>query len=117
MDSIEQRIERLEYYHKLMMGLVENEQWPFHHLIMNRQLTEEEVRELFHMCEDLTEEYKRQKAEGFVGFTPLLQTFKQLLNPKLSSLEVMDALQKEQLYVPLMTALRQAVIDDAYISG
>ncbi len=115
MDTVEQRIERLEYYQKLMIGLVETERWPFHHLVMKRQLSETEVGALFQMCEELTEEYKKQKAEGFVGFSPLLHTFKQLLNPKLSSLEVIDALYHEQLYMPLMTTLRQEMIDETYI--
>jgi hypothetical protein len=112
MESIEQRLERLEYYHKLMIELVESEKWPFHHLVMKRHLTEGEVVELFRVCEVLTEEYKTQKAEGFVGFSPLLHTFKQLLNPKLTLIEVIEALHQERLFFPLMTVLRQAMVDE-----
>jgi hypothetical protein len=112
MESIEQRLERLEYYHKLMVELVESEKWPFHQLVMKRQLTEVEVMELFGVCEELTEEYKRQKAEGFVGFSPLLHTFKHRLNPKLALIEVIEALHQERLFLPLMTVLRQTMIDE-----
>lgn len=112
MESIEQRLERLEYYQKLMIDLVEGSKWPFHHLVMSRQLTEQEVNELFQLCENLTAQYKKQKAEGFISFTPLLHTFKQYLNPKLSSLEVIVAMEDEHLYVPLMTALKNAMIDE-----
>lgn len=112
MDSVERRIERLEYYQRLMIGLVEIQRWPFHHLVMNKQLTEEEVTVLFQLCEELTEEYKKQKAEGFVGFSPLLRTFKQYLNPKLSSHEVINSLYQEGLYLPLMTVLHQAMTDE-----
>jgi hypothetical protein len=111
-EPIEQRLERLEYYHKLMIELVETSKWPFHHLVMVKQLSEYEVRELFALCEALMDEYKTQKAEGFVSFVPLLHTFKQSLNPKLSALEVIQALNQENLFVPLMTVLKQAIMDE-----
>ncbi|MBM6617210.1 DUF1878 family protein [Bacillus suaedaesalsae] len=112
MESIEQRLERLEYYQKLMIDLVEKAKWPFHQLIMVRQLTEHEVNELFQLCENLTHEYKQQKAEGFISFSPLLHIFKQYLNPKLSCLEVIIAMEQEQLYLPLMNALKNAMMDE-----
>jgi hypothetical protein len=111
-EPIEQRLERLEYYQKLMIELVETSKWPFHHLVMVRQLTESDVRELFGLCENLMDEYKIQKAEGFVSFFPLLDTFKHSLNPKLSALEVIHALDQENLFVPLMTVLKQAIMNE-----
>jgi hypothetical protein len=111
LETIEKRIERLEYYQKLMLELVDLEKWPLHHLVMKRQLNEEEVEELFYLCEELTEEYKSQKAEGFVGFTPLLQDFIERLNGKLSPLETIEALYKEQLYLPLMTTFKNTIIE------
>ncbi|MBM7659927.1 hypothetical protein JOC85_000694 [Bacillus mesophilus] len=111
METIEKRIERLEYYQKLMLELVDLESWPLHHLVMKRKLSEEEVEELFYLCEELTVEYKNQKAEGFVGFTPLLQDFIGRLNEKLSPLETIEALHKEQLYQPLMLILKHTIIE------
>ncbi|KAA0547525.1 DUF1878 family protein [Bacillus sp. BGMRC 2118] len=111
-ESIEKRLERLEYYQKLMMDFVEHDKWPFHQLIMVRQLTEHEVNELFQLCESLTSEYKQQKAEGFISFTPLLHTFKQYLNPKLSSLEVITAMEQEKLFLPLMHVLKNAIMEE-----
>jgi hypothetical protein len=111
-EPIEQRIERLEYYHKLMIELVESSKWPFHYLVMAKKLTEIEVGELFELCEELTEEYKQQKTEGFVSFLPLFNTFKQKLNPKLSALEVINALEQERLFIPLMTVFKQALMNE-----
>ncbi|WP_246938841.1 DUF1878 family protein [Bacillus pinisoli] len=111
MDTLEKRLERLEYYQRLMLELVNLEKWPLHQLIIKRQLTEEEVDELFCLCEELTEEYKRQKAEGFVGFSPLLHMFIDRLNRKITAIETIEALYKEQMYVPLMTIFKNIIIE------
>ncbi len=96
-----------------MIGLVETHRFPFHHLVINKQLSEEEVTSLLLLCEQLTDEYHKQKAEGFVGFSPLLFKFMQCLNSKLSAFEVIDSLYQEELYVPLMTVLRQEMMGKA----
>lgn len=112
MESFEARIERLEYYQQLMIELVELEKWPFHQLIMKCKLTEQEVLSLFNLCEELNEEYKKQKAEGFVGFSPLLVIFRQKLNYKLAPLEVILALEQENYFPHLMAVLKKAVMDE-----
>ncbi|WP_456276028.1 DUF1878 family protein [Bacillus sp. AK128] len=111
METIEKRLERLEYYQKIMLELIDLEKRPFHHLLMKQKLAEDEVAELYRLCEELTMEYKKQKAEGFVGFSPLLKIFSERLNPKLSLLETIEALHKERIYMPLMTVLKNTIID------
>lgn len=102
MESIEERIERLEYYQSLMLPLLEDKLPPFYKLIMEAKLTKKDVIELLKYCEELSIEYKNQKAEGFVGFTPLLTQFVGMLHPNLDPKATIDVLAKERKYTPLM---------------
>ncbi|EMT46790.1 YhaI family protein [Anoxybacillus flavithermus] len=105
--SIEQRIEKLEYYCSLMLDMISPEKKPFYALVIRYGLTKKEVEDTLRLCEQLTEQYKQQKEEGFVIFTSLFTEFASALHPNLPLAETIDALQKQQLFVPLMNEFQQ----------
>ncbi|MBA2877482.1 hypothetical protein HNR63_000516 [Anoxybacillus kamchatkensis] len=105
--SIEQRIEKLEYYCSLMLDMIAPETKPFYALVIRHGLTKEEVEHTLRLCEQLSEQYKQQKEEGFVIFTSLLHEFASALHPNLPLAETIDALKKQQLFVPLMTEFQR----------
>jgi hypothetical protein len=107
MSTLEQRIAKLEYYHSLLLQMVDIEKKPFYYLIMQAGLTKEEVDETLKLCETLSEEYAKQKAEGFVVFTPLLTQFAGMLHPNLPLEQTIEALLKQQMFVPLMSEFQQ----------
>jgi hypothetical protein len=107
MSTLEERIAKLEYYHSLLLQMIDREKKPFYYLIMQAGLTKEEVDETLKLCETLSEEYEKQKAEGLIVFTPLLTHFAGMLHPKLPLEQTIDALLKQQMFVPLMTEFQQ----------
>jgi hypothetical protein len=102
METIEQRLERLEYYQSLILQFADNSMWPFYHIAMIHRLTEQEIENVFHVCESLHQQYKEQKAEGFINFSPLLIKFEQSIPKKLPLLQTIDALYQQKLFIPLM---------------
>ena len=102
MDSLEKRLANLEYYHTLMMRMIEPNRFPFYHLVMERGLSREEIEELYRICDELTYLHEEQKAQGLVIFTDLLTQFAGQLNEKLEIVETVQAMSKQGLYKSLM---------------
>ncbi|MBM7702685.1 DUF1878 family protein [Metabacillus iocasae] len=102
MESLESRVNRLEYYIELLSESAVLQGRPFVELVIKRELTKEEASEIYRLCEELNKVYDEQKAEGFVDFTPLLTQFVGMLNHKLTPNETIQAIMKEGMYLPLM---------------
>lgn len=102
MNSIEKRLETLEYYQSLLLKIVEPAKFPFYHLVMSKGLSKEEVEEVLMICEELSRLHEEQKAQGLVIFTDLLTRFAGQLNPKLDLYETIHALHRQNLYSSLM---------------
>src|SRR5690606_17991457 len=102
MESIEERLERLEYYQSLIIPLIEDKLSPFHKIIIEANLSKRDVEDLLDICEELSTEYKKQKAEGFIDFTPLLTQFVGMLHHNLDPETTINVLAQERRYTPLM---------------
>ncbi|WP_078548950.1 DUF1878 family protein [Litchfieldia alkalitelluris] len=114
MESLETRISRLEYYQRLLIQLLDEERYRFYRLITTANLTEGEVEELLRLCESLSKELKKQKAEGLVIFSPLLTQFAGSLHPKLEVSETIDVLLNQGLFVPLLTVFKELLKKGEY---
>ncbi|MCG8395906.1 YhaI family protein [Bacillus atrophaeus] len=102
MDSMDHRIERLEYYIQLLVKTVDMDQYPFYAMLIEKGLTKREGEEVERICLDLAEELASQKAQGFVTFEKLLALFAGQLNEKLDVHETIFALYKQGMYTELM---------------
>lgn len=109
MNSFEDRLKKIEYHQKLLLRMIKNQKYPAYELIVQNDLSEEEVNALFKLCEELTDMYEQQKEEGFVYFTPLLTHFVGLLDHKLRPEETVNAFLKQDLYRPLMEELKRSL--------
>lgn len=109
MDTIENRIAKLEYYQSLLLEMIDETKKPFYHLIIKANLAKHEVDDVLKLCETLSEEYEKQKAEGFVMFTPLLTHFAGMLHPKLPLDQTIDALLQQNMFVPLMKEFKKLI--------
>ncbi|MBA2874801.1 YhaI family protein [Thermaerobacillus caldiproteolyticus] len=109
MGALEERIAKLEYYQSLLMEMIDETKKPFYHLVIQANLTKEEVDEVIELCEHLSKEYEKQKEEGLTIFTPLLLHFAGMLNPNLPLEKTVDALLKQQMFVPLMTEFQKLI--------
>ncbi|MCY7816436.1 YhaI family protein [Bacillus haynesii] len=103
MNSMEQRLERLEYYIKLLLNNADMEGYPYYKILIEKGLSEEEAKETEKLCEELSKELEAQKAQGYVMFDHLLTLFAGQLNEKLEVHETIFALHRQGLYKPLMS--------------
>ena len=102
MNSLEKRLETLEYYQTLLLQMIEPNQFPFYRLVIEKRLTREEIEELYSLCNDLSLLHEEQKAQGLVIFTDLLTQFAGQLNGKLEIDETIHAMSNQGLYNSLM---------------
>lgn len=107
MDSLEERIERLEFYQTLLLDLLGEEQVPVYRLFMKSKLSKKEAVELLSLCEELNNKYQKQKAEGLLVFTPLLTQFVGMLHPKLHPMETVEAFLKQRMFQSVMEELKR----------
>ncbi|QGQ44529.1 DUF1878 family protein [Metabacillus sediminilitoris] len=103
MDSLEKRLETLEYYQTLLLQMIEPNHFPFYRLVMEKGLSRREIEEVFTFCNELSYLHEEQKAQGLVIFTDLLTQFAGQLNPKLDIFETVQAMSKQGLYSSLMS--------------
>ncbi|MFC0272063.1 DUF1878 family protein [Metabacillus herbersteinensis] len=104
MNTIEERLQRLEYYQSLLVEIIDSTQHSFTLLVIKSQLSKEEVKEIHQLCRALSEQHEEQKAQGLVIFTDLLTLFAGQLNSKVNVSQTIKALHNQNLYKPLMQA-------------
>jgi len=109
MENFEDRLKRMEYYQSLLLQMSQKEGFAFYHLIIENQLTEEEVAKFYELCESLCKEYEDLKAEKFVFYSPLFIKFKERLNPKLDPKEVIMACINQKIFPELMQTLKKNI--------
>ncbi|WP_066174261.1 DUF1878 family protein [Bacillus marinisedimentorum] len=107
MESLEERLRKLEYHQRLLLDMVEPNTHPFDKLVIRKGLSEEEVAETLALCGKLNEEYERQIEEGYVSFTKLLTQFVGMLHPGLEAVETIESLYYQGIYRKLMSRLKE----------
>lgn len=109
MKELEKKLERLEFQIQLLLEMTDQTKFPFYHLIIQNGLSKEEVQQIYQLCENLTEEYNEQKAQGLLNFTDLLTLFAGQLNPKLDVNKTIEAMYNQGLFKPLMTEFKHLI--------
>ena len=110
MESIEQRLDRIEFYQKLLMEMINDHHYEFYRLIIEKKLQKKEVEAFHKLCLKLSKESEEQKEDHFVLFAPLYKKFIEELNPKLDPKEVIQACIKQKLYPELMEILLRNIV-------
>jgi len=108
-ESLESRIERLEFYQQLLLETLDRENADFYKLIVGANLTKEEVNALYKLCEDLNVELQMQKAEGLVVFSPLLTQFAGLLHPNLNVERTIEVFLNKGMFIALMQEFKKVL--------
>jgi hypothetical protein len=109
LESLESRVERLEYYQKILFELIDNEKVHLYKLIVEANLTKADVEDLFTLCEAMNSEYETQKAEGLVVFTPLLTQFVGSLHPNLDVEKTIEVFLKQGSFVAMMKEFKDTI--------
>ncbi len=106
---MEERLATLEYYMELLMKQMDLTRFPWDGLIIRVRLTRREVEFIYNTCETLSMEMEKQKAEGFVTFSPLLIQFREALPSSLPWEETIHALRSQGLYTSLMDEFHKLI--------
>ncbi|MCA1061945.1 DUF1878 family protein [Rossellomorea sp. AcN35-11] len=109
MNELMRRIEKIEYYQRLLAEMIPENGYPFHRLIIQKGLSEGEVQEFLLTCDKLSMKLEKQKAEGFVYHTPLFKEFEEGLHSKLKVHEVVDSCLAQDIYPALMKLLKKSL--------
>lgn len=109
MEKMLKKIAKLEYHQSLLLQMLENSEKDFYKLVIKHSLSEEDVNQLYQLCDQLTIELEEQKAEGFVNFQSLYDFFKQSLHPRLNEVEVIKSCLSQNLFVDLMNELKKYI--------
>ena len=109
MDDLHEKLERMEYHLELLMKHVKSEDFPFDMLIMKEKWDKETVDNILEVCEYMSKEVKKQKAEGFVTFPSLIKLLENSIPTKVPTIKVMEALFKQNMYAPLMKELLNTI--------
>ncbi|MEK3887527.1 DUF1878 family protein [Bacillus sp. FSL K6-3431] len=107
MDNLVARLERLEYYQQLLINMVPENGHEFDQLIIRKNLDEKEVKAFYALCEEMSMKVEEEKAAQFVFHAPLFKDFLSQLNPKLNIEEVIDACERQKLFLDLMKVLQK----------
>ncbi|WP_342430183.1 DUF1878 family protein [Neobacillus sp. FSL H8-0543] len=108
-DELLYRINVLEYHQKLLLKLLSDPNLDFYRLVIEYGLSEQEVRDFFQLCDNLTEKMEEQKAEGFVYFHPLFSEFSRFLPARMDVNEVMQSCLRQKLFEPLFTEINKCL--------
>lgn len=106
-EDLLERMAKLEFHQKLLLKMVSHSKDEFYKLIIEKSLSQEEVGRLLEVCERMSKEMQKQKAEGFVHFLPLYKDFETALEPRLGVMELIDTMLAQGLYVPLMREFKK----------
>ncbi|KMJ57925.1 hypothetical protein AB685_13910 [Bacillus sp. LL01] len=105
----EERLATLEYYIDLLVKQMDGTRFPWDYLIIRGKLSRRDVQSIYDTCEELSKEMEKQKAEGFVTFSPLLLQFRHALPPGLPWEETINALHSQGLYISLMDEFHKLI--------
>ncbi|GEN30727.1 hypothetical protein HNQ35_001602 [Cerasibacillus quisquiliarum] len=94
--------DKTAFHLQLIMDLIDMKKYPFKKLLIEKDLSEQEYKDLLQLLDHLNFEYKEQKEQGLLDYTSLLIHFVGMLNEKLSPNETILALQQEGYYKELM---------------
>ena len=106
MDELVRRIEKLEYHQQLLLRMIGHAEMHLYYLIVHKNLSRKETEELLNLCDTLNKKIEKQKAEGYVTFSPLLTELNNRLMPQISPEELVHACLTQGVYEELMQELK-----------
>ncbi|WP_163101698.1 DUF1878 family protein [Peribacillus alkalitolerans] len=102
LEKLYEKVETLQFHQQLMLMMLGDVKDQLYVLIIKKNLSKQEAEELLELCENVSKEYKKQKAEGFLNFNPLLQELNNKMNSKITIKELVEACRKQGVYTEVM---------------
>ena len=105
MRDIEKELDTLRYHQRLLLHIIRNPKAHFYLMVVEKNMTKEEVQETFDLCESLSKCFEMEKAEGYMNFQPLFSQLERNLTPKLTVEELINSFLTQGLYDTLMQVM------------
>ncbi|MFS0782974.1 DUF1878 family protein [Bacillus sp. 1P06AnD] len=109
MDEIAERLDKLEYHQQLLVRMLKDTELPLYYLIVEHDLSKEDTEQVLNICEELSKKFKKQKAEGYVTFYPLLFELQKKIPASISSLELIHACIKQGVHTEFMKEMKSVL--------
>lgn len=109
MKNLEKEIETLRYHQTLLLHIIQNPRARFDLLVVEKNVTKEEVEEIHNLCELVSKKLSMEKAEGFMNYQPLFSQLERNLTPKLSVKELVESCLIQGLYETLMQEMKKFI--------
>ena len=109
MRNLEKEIETLRYHQQLLIHIIQNSKAQFDLLIVEKNMTKEEVKETYDLCELLSKRLTLEKAEGYMNFQPLFSQLEKNLTSKLTVKELVESCLSQGLYENLMQEMEKFI--------
>ncbi|XJZ28109.1 DUF1878 family protein [Bacillota bacterium Lsc_1132] len=103
------RIHLLEYHQKLLVQIVTNPKLDFYKKVVEKGISEQEVKAFFKLCDRLSIQVEEQKAEGFLHFYPLFNEFTASLPANLRADEAVISCLNQNFYTDLMLEFKKYI--------
>ena len=109
MSDLEKEIETLRYHQQLLIHIIQNSKAQFDLLIVEKNMTKEEVKVTLDLCEVLSKRLTMEKAEGYMNFQPLFSQLERNLTPKLTVKELVASCISQGLFENLMWEMKKYI--------
>jgi Protein of unknown function (DUF1878) len=110
LEKLYEKVETLQFHQQLLMMMLGDVKEELYVLIVKKNLSKYETEELLKLCEEMSKKFKKQKAEGFLNFNPLLQELKIKMNSKLTIKELVEACRKQGAYLEVMNEFHALLV-------
>jgi hypothetical protein len=102
LENIERRLENIEFFIEEFIKAFDDQNLNVSLLGIKKGIDKETILSIKRLCESLNNDFKKQKAEGFVIFDPLLDKLKEQLPVNLQANELIEACVNEGLATQVM---------------
>ncbi|MFD2630297.1 DUF1878 family protein [Oceanobacillus kapialis] len=100
------------FHLQLLSKVMDLNRFPMIKMVLEKNITQLEYKELLQLLNRLNEKYEVQQEEGLLHYNSLLVEFAGMLNEKLDPNETIYALQKEGYYPSLMATFIKIIEED-----
>lgn len=109
MRNLEKEIETLRFHQQLLLQIIQNSRAKFDLLMVEKNMTKEEVEAILTLCESLSKVLTMEKAEGYMNFQPLFSQLERNLTPKLTVKELVTSCLTQGLFENLMREMEKLI--------
>ncbi len=104
-DQDREKIERLSFYQQLLVRTMDEKEYPWYRMIVEKDLSEREVEDVYRLFKELEHKKEDLREAGMIDQTPLLLHYVGMLNLTLDPFMTANALNRQGYFKTLTAKL------------